>query len=223
MTKFFPASGKKLRKRYNLRIFMLNILPLTIVMTLLGVVFINKDSTQPISYYYAVSLILTASVGYSFVSVFLGSVILTQRLKYNTLHTYVEIQNRYLVVSRYYQAIHSDKEMLVYKKLWVIKLSEIEDIYYYKKNVIVIAPTRLINGQADWLTYRYNNQGINFDNWWYDSNGAKKTGGVEIHDMFANPQRIARTIQTASGRMQVKATEHREFRERMLKIAGRLK
>lgn len=219
MTKLFRANQKKLRNRYNLRIFLLNIISVSVLGTMVVLAQMAKENFQPISYYYGLILVLTAAVGYSFVTVWIGSLIMTRRLEGHSEHTYVQLLNRHLVVSNYKQTVRMDGEPVVYKKLWVIRLSEIEDIYYYKRNVIVVAPARMLEQRAEWLTYTHNRSGVRFDNWWYDSNGGKVTGGVEIPDMFLNPRRVARSIENASGKMQQKDAERREYRERMLEIA----
>ncbi len=223
MTKFFHASKKKLKGRYNRRIFIVNILPAAVTLTLCGVVWINRNSYMPIIYYLTVIRILTCAVGYSFITILIGSLISSKKLKYHTIHTYVEILNKDLIVSSYKEAKGCGKRAVAIKKLWVIRLAEIEDIYYYNKNIIVVAPTRLFLENADWLTYTGDRFGVKFDNWWYDYNGDKLVGGVEIRDMFSSTKRIARTIQNASGIMQAKTAERRIFRERMLKIAERNK
>ena len=219
MTKFFCASEKKLKKRYNRNLFFLNILPLAILLTLAAVIFAGRKTPQPLSYYYALIIILTCTVGYSFFSVWVGSLIMTRLLEGHTKHTYVQILNRHLVVSRYTQTQRQDGKPVIYKKLWIIRLTEIEDIYYYKRNVIVVAPARTLHEQADWLTYSHDRNGVRFDNWWYDTNGGRRCGGVEIHDMFLNSRRVARTIQNASGRMLEKDAQRKQFRERMLEIS----
>ena len=223
MTKLFYASTKKLKKRCNIRLFLINILPITIALTLFLVVWLNKNHVMPIAYYYCIFVILTCTSAYSFVTVFIGSLISTRRLKYNKLHTYVEIHSKSLLVSKYCQSVSRSEKMIVYKKLWVVNLANITDIYYYKNNIVVMAPTRLLYEQSDWLTYTHDKRGIKFDKWWYDTNGGKPVNGVKIRDMFSNPKRIARTIQNVSGKIQINDAERKKFREHMLRIAGNKK
>ena len=220
MTKLFYASTKKLNNRYAKRLLLINILPILITLTLLVIVWINKNHVNRIIYYYTILIILSSTVGFSFVTVLIGSLISTRRLKYNKQHTYVEIHNKNLLVSQYCQAVSRDGKIIVYKKLWVVNLAKITDIYYHKNGVVVIAPTRLLYEQSDWLTYTYGRRGVKFDKWWYDTNGGKLLNGVQIRNMFSSSKRIARTIQNVSGKMQIKDTERKDFRERMLQIAG---
>lgn len=219
MTKYFAANEKKLKKRYNRWILILNLPPAATVLTLLAVMRAGIQSAQPVSFYYGLTLILTGCVGYSFLTVWISSAVMTKALEGHRGHTYVQILNRHLVVSRHLQTIRLNGEKVAYKKLWLIPLSDIEDIYYYKQNVIVVAPARVLQERADWLTYTFDRNGVCFDHWWYDSNGGKRAGGVEIPDMFLNARRVARTIENASGRMQQKDAERRQYRERMLEIA----
>ncbi len=219
MTRYFRASEKKLLRRYNLRLLALA-LPITAAgLTLFAIIFLNRKTYQPVSYYYIVSLFLAALTGGAFFATLLGSLEITRRLSCNRSHTYVEITGKFLIVSKYLQT-HSKK---TYKKLWIIKLSEIKEVYQYKNTVVVVSPARLIEAPAEWLSYTRTRNGILFENWWYDNCGGKFTGGVEIPDMFANPFRIARTIEHVSGKICRMEEERKKYREEMIAIARGLR
>ena len=221
MTKIFHISQKKLKRRYNKRIFILNLLPIVVILTLLAVVLLNRPYSNPIIYYYTVLGILTVTIGYSFITVLIGSIISTKRLKYNRLHTFVEIQNKNLIVSRYGCTTNIAGKTIAYQKMWVVNLAEIEEIYFSNKDIVIVAPARFFYEQSDWLTYTSDREGIRFDNWWYDTNGAKMVNGVRIKNMFSSTSRIARTIQNVSGIMQKRYAERKKFHQKMLTIANR--
>lgn len=219
MTRYFHASEKKLLKRYNLRLLAATLPTIAAGLTLFAIIFFNRESFQPVSYYYIVSLFLCALTGGAFFMVLIGSLEITRRLSCNRAHTYVEITGKVLIVSKYLQT-HSKK---TYKKLWIIKLSEIKEVYQYKNTVIVVSPARLIEAPAEWLSYSRTRNGVLFENWWYDNCGGKFTGGVEIPDMFANPYRIAKTIEHVSGKTRRIEAERKKYREEMLAIAKGLR
>lgn len=201
---------------------MLNILPIAFVLMLLVMAYFPPEQRSMI-YYRFYFLFLTICMGYSFVTVLTGSLIAHSRLSGNMKHTFVEIENGSLVVSRYTQSVFRDGKFIDYKKLWIIDLAKVEDIYYYKGTVIVTAPARCFHEESDWLSFTKTRDGIEFDRWWYDMNGGTLLNGVEIPDDFASGQRIARTIENATGIMRRKEEKRREFRERMLAIAGKRK
>ena len=219
LTKHFYASQKKLKRRYNRRIFLVNTLPLSVILVTAAIVLSNYNSVNPPSYYYAVSVIFSLAVGYGFVTVLTGSIISSSKQKNHSAHTYVEICGEMLIISRFCQSFSSERKKLVYKKLYVINLHDITDIYFYKKNVVIIAPTRLLYERADWLTYKSDGKTLSFDRWWYDKNGGTLVNGAEIKDMFSSTARIARTISNASGKARKRFEERKHFREKMLSIA----
>lgn len=223
MTKQFHVKKKKLLARYNRRILVLNILPIAFVLMLLFMAYFPPETLNIIPYYRFYFLFLTVCMGYSFVTVLAGSLIANSRFKGHMKHSFVEIENGSLIVSRYTQSVFRDGKFIDYKKLWVIDLTKVEDIYYYKGTVIVTAPARCFHEESDWLGFTKSRKGIQFDRWWYDMNGGVLLNGVEIPNDFASGQRIARTIENATGIMRRKEEKRRAFRERMLAIAEKRK
>lgn len=219
MTKHFKVSKKILKHRYNGRMFIINLLPLCVVTTIAGSFFFSKGIAKPVLYYYVISIIMTCCVGFSFFTLLIGSIISRRKQENHYEHTYVEISGNLLLVSKYVQSLIIDGERVCFKKLYIINLEDITDIYYYKKNLIVISPARMLFERAEWLTYQSDSFGINFDRWWYDKNGGDIVNGVAIKNMFINTKRIARTISNASGKIKERFEERNKFREKMLSIA----
>lgn len=219
MCRHFNIRYKKLRARYNSKIFLANIIPISITVVMLCFVIYNSFSVNPIAYYTYIFTVMTAITGFSFISVLTGSIIESYKLKYHSQYTYADIVGETLIVSVFQQVYIFSEKPIIYKKLYIINLKDIEDIYYSKKNLVVISPTRMFYERADWLTYSVKENNIEFDRWWYNKNGAKLVNGVKIPDMFMNMERIARTISKCSGKAKSHYEERMKFRQKMLTIA----
>lgn len=218
MTKLFRASASKLGARYNFLIFRLNIIPACILFTLFFVVYFNNGNTMPLGYYVFVFGTLSACLLYSFATVLIGSVFATIRLRGNCEHTFVDIKDRFLIVSRYLESAYLTDPIADYKEISIIKLDEIEEIFLYKKSIIVIAPARKFTGRTDWLTYSDVGQKFNFDRNWYGEFGGEETGGVEIKNMFRYPERIARTIEHSRNTRLEETRRRQAWRDHLISI-----
>ena len=218
MTRLFTASRSKLSRRYNLLMLRINIIPACVLPTLFLAVYFTDNDTMPIKYYVFVFGALSACLLFSFVTVLVGSIIATIRLRGNTEHTFVDIKDRFLIVSRYIESTYLTEPVSDYKELSIIRLDEIEEIYLYKKSIIIIAPTKRYEGRADWLSY--SDVGMNFtlDRNWYGEFGGEETGGVEIHNMFRYPERIARTIEHSRNTKKAEIERRQAWREHLISI-----
>lgn len=219
MTKFFSISQKKLKLKYNRYIFKLCILPIAVAITLAIVSLTEHGKPQPISYYYAIIVILTAAVGYSFAVTLIGSLFASWKLKYHKSYTFIDIENQSLVISIFTGSSHDEFKVVPYQKLWIVDLAELQDVYVYNKKVVILAPMRCLHEPAKWLKYSRTESGIEFEHWWYNKNGGYWVNGVSIGDFFIVPERIVKTIERAAGVIQRKAESRRRFHERMITIA----
>ena len=221
MTKKFFANKKLLKNRYNSRIFMLNIPTVSTGLTLAMVVLFSKGE-ETIKYYNLIFGLTSLILIYSFVIVGIGSYISAKRIKYNCKDTFIDVVGEYLVVSEFTDARFNRGKMQEYKRLWTIKLSAIEDVYYYDRDIVIMGKGRLIEEQADWLNYSVGRDGPDFEKWWYNENGGKTVHSIELRNKFKYPERIVRVIEHSSGVMRKKEEKRREYREHMLKIAKQL-
>lgn len=210
-----------LKNRYNGRIFLLNIPSLATACTL-AAMSVASDGTEPLLYYRFIFGITTMIIAYSFFTVLIGSYISYKRLKFNSVYTYIDVVGEYLAVSEFTNAKWHNGKFNVYKKLWIAKLSDIEDVYYYDRDLVVLGPARLFEEPADWLEYSRGRTKPEFHKWWYNENGGKNVHSIEIRNKFSNPERIIRVIENSCGTMQKKEQKRREYREHMLKIARQL-
>lgn len=201
-----------------MRMLMPNIIPICVLPTLLLVVHFTGGKPMPLNYYVFVFALLSGCLALSFVTVLIGSVIATIRLRGNAEHTFVDIKDRYLIVSRYIESSYLTEPVSDYKELSIIRLDEIEEIYLYKKSIIVVAPTRRYEGRADWLSYSDVGAKFSLDRDWYGEFGGEETGGVEIRDMFRYPERIARTIEHCRNARRAETERRQAWREHLISI-----
>ncbi len=218
MAKHFGVSEKKLLKRYNSRILKLNVLPVCIILTLLAIVFFNRGDVMPVEYYSFFFRVSSVCLGYSFLATLIGSVIATVRLNGNKKHTFVSVDGKYLIVSRYLETMYFAPKTVDYKEMYIIKLDEIGDVYTFKTTIIIAAPTRKVTGQADWLEYKLSDGVLVFGDGWNSECAGTFCGGVEIKNMYRYPLRIAKTVENLCGSSKEQLARRQEFREYMLSV-----
>ena len=157
---------------------------------------------------------------YSFVTVFAGSVIADVLAKAHMQNTFIEIADSRMVVSQHTQTVFNSGKFVHYKKLWVIELGEIESVSCVKNQIIINGKARYFNQRADWLNYSSTSQGIDFDNWWYNSNGGIIVNEIEVTDFYTYGARIAERIRYCSDKIKAREKQRKEYRQRMLEIAA---
>lgn len=216
----FSAYTKKIARRYNFRIFLANILPLCLVVTLTLISYFVKDSVMPPKYYSFFFTILTICLGFSLVSITIGSYIATTKLNGHKKHTFIEIKEKFLVISEFKETSFLSPHEDDYKDFFVIKLDEIEDIYLFGKKIIIIAPTRFISQRADFLDYSIENGDFILGGSWDISCAGEMREGIEIPDFFRRPMGIAKAIESCRERILEKQRRRDAFREHLLSVAN---
>lgn len=167
--------------------------------------------------------VLYFSVAYSFIVCLIGSIISDVLLKAHTEHTYIEIADSLLVISQHDQTVWNEGGFHSYKKLWIIDLKEVEEVECIKNQLVITAKARYFNERADWLHYEKGESGVDFDNWWYNTNGGKIVQTVEITDFYTHGERIAKRIMFCSKKAIDQAERRERFRKEMLDIAKNTK
>ncbi len=216
----FSASVRKIARRYNFRIFLVNILPLCLVTTLILISYFSKDSFMPMKYYSFFFTVLTISLGFSLITVTVGSYIATVKINGHKKHTFVEIRGKFLIISEYKETSFLSPHEDDYKELFVIKLDEIEDIYLFGKKIIIIAPTRYILQRADFLEYSVSGGDFAFRGSWDLSCAGEMREGIEIPDFFKRPMAIAKATERCRERFLEKQKRRDAFRSHMLSVAN---
>lgn len=216
----FSAYTKKIARRYNLKIFFINILPLCLIITLILISYFTKDSVMPPKYYSFFFTILTICLGFSFLTVITGSYIATTRINGHKNHTFIEIKEKFLIISEYKETSFLSPHEDDYKELFVIRLDEIEDIYLFGRKIIIIAPTRVILQRADFLSYSIENGDFTFCGSWDLSCAGEMREGIEIPDFFRRPMGVAKAIEASRERILEKQRKREAFREHLLSVAN---
>lgn len=223
MLRRFSADTNKLRRRHNRILFLLNIIPCSVTLTLLVVVQAGKNDLQPISYYRLVTDMLCICSGWAFFTVGIGSWLSTRYLKQHSLLTYVEIRDRFLLISRAAGVLEALNSRRLWQKVWMLDLTKLEEIYYYKSNMILIGPIHTLEGPSDALDFRLQtlqrekraDQLLIFD--LYHS---QQLAGMEIRNDFRNGNQICTIVEKTAGVIRKRDEERKQFRDRMLAIAA---
>lgn len=217
MHKLIRINEKKLRRRYNRRLFIACLPAVSIALTLHGLSLVSGGS-NPMFYYRFFFLMLNIAAAYAFAACLAGTVIINFVMRGHRRHTYIELFRSHLVVSKTVETRYCDRRFISYKKLWVMPLTELEDVFCDKNIITVTGKARLISGQADWLGYTCGDDGsLKFDNWWYDENGGENVDSIEIGDYFLGAERIARRISFCAERSKLRRERYEEYKAWLLK------
>ena len=228
MKKTIHADKKRILRKYNTRILLLNLPSLAAGIAALAIVGLfhiigTENLNIPKVIYSTMFYTLYFSVAYSFIVCLIGSIISDVLLKAHSEHTYIEIADSLLVISQHDQTVFTDGKFRSYKKLWIIDLKEVEEVECIKNHLIITANARYFNENADWLHYEKGDNGVDFDNWWYNKNGGKTVQSVEITDFYTYGERIAKRIMFCSRKAIAQAERRERFRKEMLDIAKNTK
>lgn len=226
MHKIMHVDEKRLARKYNFRIFFVNLPAISVALALGAVVYIfiyKSPEPPPVFLYRAVFYSFYALSGYSFISCLIGTVISEIMIKAHKENTYIEISDSLMVVSQHMRTIFSDGKFKHYKKMWVMNLNDVEDAVCIKNHITITGKARYFYENRDWLKYKNNENGISFDRWWYDSNGGKFVSSVDLIDFYIFGERIVKRILHASDKVRERARRREEFRKHMLGIAAGIK
>ncbi|MBQ5319848.1 MAG: hypothetical protein J6K17_12205 [Oscillospiraceae bacterium] len=222
MHKMIRINEKRLAAKYNRRIFLAALPALSILISLLIVVliFVIKLGTAlPQQMYRTIIYLAYAAIAYGFIVCLIGSVLEDILIRAHREHTYIHIADSVMVVSQHCRTVFRDWKWVHYKKMWVIKLSEVENAECIRNHITLTAPARYFNEDSSWLGYTKADEGINFDRWWYDTNGGKNVDSLEITDFYTHGERIVRHILHCANKVRAREQRRAQFRREMLEIA----
>ncbi len=228
MKKTIHCDRKRISAKYNRRLFLINLPSVAILISAFAIAAIfyyiaGDGSDIPNVLTTTLFYCLYFAAAYSFLVCLAGSIISHVFLKAHKEHTYIEISDSYLVISQHDQTVYSEGKFRSYKKLWIIHLKDVEQVECIKNHIVITAKARYFNENAEWLHYERGEDGMDFDNWWYNKNGGKYVQSVEITDFYTYGERIVKRILFCSKKV-IDRTEKRErFRREMLEIARNTK
>lgn len=223
MKKTFHVNEKIISAKYNRRLFLVNLPSLSVLVSLLAIVLIFSvfgNVSIPEAMYRYIFYGTYFCVLYSFVTCLIGSVIADISVKAHKKHTYIEISDSFLILSQHSCTRFCEGRLRSYKKLWIIDLNDIEDVECLQNSIVITAKARYFDQDADWLGYVRTENGVDFDNWWYNSNGGATVHSAEITDYYTSGERIAQRIRLCSEKISERTRKREEYRRRMLEIAG---
>ncbi|MBP1561776.1 MAG: hypothetical protein J6C96_11145 [Oscillospiraceae bacterium] len=226
MQKMIRVNEKRLAAKYNRRLFLAELPALSVIISLFIIVtvFITVlDAELPPEMYRTVFYAAYAAAAYGFVVCLAGSAIEDLLIKAHREHTYIRIADSVMIISQHTRTVFRDRKWVNYKKMWVVKLADVENVECVRNHITITAKARYFNEDASWLGYSKTDDGIAFDRWWYDENGGKDVSVIEITDFYTYGERIARHIVHCAKKSRERSQRREAFRRDMLEIARNAK
>lgn len=218
------ASSRVISRRYSKLIMLLNIPSVTMagaLWVISALVLENMDAPAEVYRIFAGVLYLTAA--YAFLTTLLVTAAQNRSLRGHGKYTYIEILGEQMIVSEYVSSVWGADGVIDYKRLWVVPLSEVEQVTCTERKMIIKAKARFIEDRADWLCYTPDGQGrADFDHWYF-SRGGRQVEQIEIRDNYFYAEAAARRIIFDSEKQKARELRRDEFRRRMLEVAARNK
>ncbi|MCM1578328.1 MAG: hypothetical protein NC078_05970 [Ruminococcus sp.] len=218
------SDQRKIARRYNKLLLLLNIPSVTMgsALTIVSLLIIGKMEAPPELYrmFYGV---LYVTLMYALGVTAAVTAAMNRSLRGHRLYSYIEILGEQMIVSEYVSSARNNGELTDYKRIWVVKLADVEQVTCTERKMIIKTKARFIEDRADWLCYCDDGQGrADFDHWYFN-NGGKLVDRVEIRDNYFYAEAAARRIIFSSERQKVREMQRDEFRRRMKEIAARNK
>lgn len=222
MHKLFHINEKKLAFRFDRMQLILNIPVFAAAAALLIIVnVVMRLMSAPVEFYRAVIYALFFVTAYSFIVALLITIISTNSIRANKKYSFIEITGGSIVFSQHEKTVRTDKGKKEYVKMWVMKLSDVEDVSASGSFLVIKGKARFFCLPEDWLTYTVNENGsIEFEHWWNDSYGGEIVHTIKIKDNYTFGERILRRILLCAEKQKITEQRREEFRRRMLTIAA---
>ncbi len=197
LRKFIPFSVEVFSRRCKFIILLINLPALHIILAVAVMALLSGE------YAFAASntfmripwILCFVSMGVILLTIMLGA-ILTQ--VFSSLHkkyTYIEVSNSYIILSRYNGVSLKLRDNVVYRKLYVMPIADIERAERYGRGkMLITGNVRKYVERDSRLGYRITRAGLVFNNWWLNDNGYKSVSCVTIAPYFKNPQKIVALI-----------------------------
>lgn len=223
MHKMIHSSDRIIGRKFNRAIFALNVPSMTaaVILAAVSMIVIRNMHVAP-ELYKIFFGVLYVTAAYSFAVTLVSSAIADRRIRGHKKYTYIEILGEEMVVSEYMDSAYENGRICDYRRMWVVALSDVEQVTCTRSKIIIKAKARKFEQRADWLDYSADEFGrVNFDYWWYNGGGGENIQSVEFKDNYTYAERIAQRIIFCSEKQKAREIKREEFRRRMLEIAGR--
>ena len=222
MHKIFHSDGKKLSRGFDKIMLAVNIPSLT-AMAALSIIYllIIRRVSVPDDFFRLFITCFFITCAYSFTVSVIVAVIANLRLRGHRKYTYIEIAGEQLVISRYVYTSSGDRGFTDFRRLWVMNLSDVEQVTCTRSRIIIQGKGRFFEAPAEWLDYSAGSSGkIDFDYWWYDEYGGSAVSSASFPDSFFYAEHIAQRIILHSERQKKREIRRNELRARRLQIAA---
>lgn len=154
MCRHYTADLGRKKRQYITRVLLGCLGPVNILVTLLTVLALGKDSIQPIKYYEVIIQIFCGSTGLLLMVILVGGLATERHLRSHSLYSYIEIHGKLLLISQGAGSFRQFGRHRDIQKLWVMELENLEDAYTYGKKLVFVGKMRYFHTQAEWLTMR---------------------------------------------------------------------
>lgn len=221
MHKMIHSSTKIISGRYNKTLLLLNIPSFTAASVLMfisnGIFGANHPPETAYSYFFLAAYLTAA---YAFIVTLMVSMRATRCIRGHEKYSYIEITGRELILSEYTGTARIDGELVDYRRLWLINLSDVTEVRCTRTAITVTAPARRLEQRADRLNYSLDEFGnTDFDFWGYNSGDGEKFTCAKIRDNYVFAERIAQRIIFCSEKQKAAKLRREEFRKKMLETA----
>lgn len=215
---FILVSLQKLKKKYTLRLFAVLIPFIQFDIVLALMIFIDKvlyDNVYSQLLMYRLLVIDTSVLLVIFVY---GCLLKSHLIKCHKKNTFIELLGEYIVISIHHQTVLG-LHMKYYKKLYLMKLSDLTSVSIKKHRIIIKGTIKGYYDKAERLRYNYVDNTFKFDEWWYDYNCSENLSQIVITDVFESPARLLHSIRNVSAIEKARAEKHRQYHEKMMALA----
>lgn len=224
MKKMIRINEKRLTAKYNRRMFLASLPAISVAVSLFVIVLVfvvRLGAEMPSEMYRTIFFAAYAACAYGFIVCLIGSFASGILVRAHQEHTYIQIAGTVMIVSQHVRTVFSDRRWVHYKKMWVVKLADVEKVECIRGQLTITAHARYFNENTDWLGYSVNEDGngISFDRCWYDTNGGKDVPVIEITDFYTYGERIARHIDHCARKTRDREARRQAYHKEMMEIA----
>ena len=117
-------------------------------------------------------------------------------------YTYLDIQLKAIVFSRYSKAFRVLGNKKIYRELYIIPLKELNSVSVQGdgKKILIKGKMRRYSLDSDNLGYHVKNGDIEMDRWWLNSGGFTETDSLVIDESFGKSEKVVSVLNAAKKR-----------------------
>ena len=124
----------------------------------------------------------------------------TRAVKRNARYTYLDIQLKAFVFSRYDGEFSFDGERVINRRLYTVDFEDFESARTEENALVIRGKIHYYKGMSHRMGYHIKDGKIDFDNWWYNLTGWEEITELRIENVFEKPALIAESLAAAKKR-----------------------